>query len=112
MEFLKSVFSTFINVTIGPFIRLRNLMSMGKVELVMTAGDIASRVAIVASYFVSVPAFLVTAAWVWIIAVPVIALIAALVILAFTMASLNKLAATVSEEAANDQDATPVAAAA
>lgn len=96
MEFLKSLFSAIVDIAVGPVIRLRHVMSMTKTELVITAGDIASRVAIVASFFFAVPALLVTLAWVWVILSPIVIMVITIltfVSLGFSLDAIAKMMA-------------------
>ena len=72
MEFIKSIFSAIVDLVIGPVLSLRHIADMGIVEIAATVTGIAARGVVIASFFCAVPALLVTLAWVWLLALPII----------------------------------------
>ena len=85
MNFIKSVWSfikgfakTAFDFVVGPFIALKDIPSMGVVGNVINFIHVITRTIVIASIFTVLPAWLVTLAWVWIIGVPVLALLAIL----------------------------------
>ena len=83
MNFVKSIWSfvkgfvkTAFDFVVGPFIALKDIPSMSVGANIINVIQVIARVIVGASYFYAVPAWLVTLAWICIIGIPVLVLLA------------------------------------